>query len=102
MLGWLTGLFTQLFAVFGFELTKKTAYATAAIAAFLSLTLVFTLGIKVLISAIIAPFPDIPTAAFAFVPQNLSLCASTVISAKMARFIYDYNVQALKMVAGIH
>lgn len=102
LVAWFANIFAQFLAFFGLQLTKKTAYAVAAIAAFLGLTTAFTLGIKAMLSGIVYAFPDIPAAAFAFIPSNAAICISTLFAARMARFIYDYNVQALKIVASIH
>lgn len=99
---WLVGLIGNVVGYFGIQLTKKTLFATAAVAAFLLLTTAFIIAIKAMLLGIAVSMPDLASSAYYFIPTNTASCISLLFSARMARFIYDYNVQTLKIVASIN
>jgi len=102
MIGILQGLFGSLAGFFGQWLAKKTAMAAAAIAVSISLTLALALTLKGLIVGFTAILPGwMAMGLDAVVPGNFPVVVSAVISAKVARFVYDWNMENLKLVAYI-
>jgi len=103
---WLANFFVSLagsiLGYFGQALTKKTLFATAAVAAFVSLTTAFVLVVKALLVGIVYVLPPwAASVAGLILPSNFSVCISALISARIARWIYDYHVQTLKLVSYI-
>jgi hypothetical protein len=95
-------LFGSLASFFGLQMAKKTLFATAAIAAGLVLTLAMFAAIKGLIAGIGYAFPPWAMGWFvAVIPSNAVACAGAIIAAKMARFVYDYNMENLKIASYI-
>lgn len=96
-------LFASLASFFGLQMAKKTLFATAAIASGLVLTLAMFAAIKGLLHAgIIYAFPSWSHGWFvAVIPSNAIACAGAIIAAKMARFVYDYNMENIKIASYI-
>lgn len=99
---WIVGLVTNFVAFFGLQLSKKTIYAAAAITAMLALTGAMILAIKASLTGIAVGIPFIPSTAYYFIPQNAAACISAIFAARFARFVYDYNMRALEVVASIN
>lgn len=97
----IVSLIVALGSLIGLELTKKTAIAVAAIAAFVALTLALASLISGLYTGIAASVGDSDlVAGFGlFIPANGSACVSAVLAAKLARRIYDINMDAVKVLA---
>lgn len=93
------GLIVAFASLIGLELTKKTAIAVAAIAAFVALTLALASLITGLYTGIAVSVSDSElVAGFGlFIPANAGACVSAVLAAKLARRIYDINVEAVKV-----
>lgn len=95
-------LFGSIASFFGLQMAKKTLFATAAIAAGLILTLAMFAFIKGLLAGIIYTFPPGVGGWFAAViPTNAISCIGAVLAAKMARFVYDYNMENIKLASYI-
>jgi len=95
-------LFGSIASFFGLQMAKKTLFAAAAIAAGLVLTLAMFAFIKGLLSGIVYAFPSGVGGWFAaIIPSNAAVCIGAVLAAKMARFIYDYNMENLKIASSI-
>jgi len=94
---WLAGLIGNLAALLGLSLAKKTIFLAAAITASISMTLGLALTIKAMYAGIIIDLPAWAVGGAMFLPGNLALCISVLISAKIARFIYDWNMSHLRM-----
>lgn len=99
---WIVGLITNVVAFFGLQLSKKTLYAAAAVTAMLALTAALIVAIKASLAGIAVGIPFIPSQAYAFIPQNAAACIASIFSARFARFVYDYNMKALEVVASIN
>jgi hypothetical protein len=96
------GLVTSAASFFGLQLSKKVLFAATAIASFLSLTATFVAVVHGLLAGISHTMPSAMANAFAlFMPDNLSACISAVFAAKVARWIYDYHVETLKIASYI-
>jgi len=95
-------LFGSIASFFGLQMAKKTLFAAAAITAGLILTLAMFAFIKGLLYGIIYQFPPGVGGWFAAViPSNAIACVGAVLAAKMARFVYDYNMENLKLASYI-
>lgn len=95
-------LFGSIASFFGLQLAKKTIFATAAIAAGLVLTLAMFAAIQGLLVGIVYIFPPWAGGWFvAVIPSNAVACVGAIISAKLARFVYDYNMENLKIASYI-
>lgn len=89
-------------AFFSVELTKKVLFATAAVAALLTLTGAFVVVVKVLLVGIAYVMPGfVATGMALLMPTNLTVCLSAIFSARVARWIYDYHMTALKLISFI-
>lgn len=102
MLTFLQGLFGSLAGFFGQWMAKKTALATAAVAVSITLTLALAATLKGLMIGFTAILPDWMATGFdAVIPGNFPVMVAAVISAKVARFIYDWNMENLKIISYI-
>lgn len=99
---WLISLVGNLAAFFGLQLAKKTVLIGVVIAASVALTLAMGVAITNLLGSITAALPTDLASGAAFLPSNTSACISAVISAKVARFIYDWNMKNLEMASSIN
>lgn len=85
---WLTGM-----------ATLKTACIVMFIAATVALTATFVTGITVAISTIVEVLPpEAIVFGAAIIPANLAICASSVVSARIARWVYDKNAATIKRI----
>ena len=95
-------LFGSIASFFGLQMAKKTLFATAAIAAGLILTLAMFAFIKGLLGGIAYAFPSWAGGWFAaIIPSNAAACIGAILAAKMARFVYDYNMENIKLASYI-
>lgn len=96
------GLVSAVLSYVGAHLAKKTVFALAAVAAALSLTAAFVFVIKGLLAGMSLVLPDWAVVGAAmFLPSNTALCISALISARVARWIYDYHMETLRLVSYI-
>lgn len=87
---------------FGLQLAKKTAFAAAAVAAFLALTGAFVVAAKAILAGLVVALPaEFLGTAAAFLPDNLAACIGAMIGVRVARWIYDYHVETLRLVSFI-
>jgi len=92
--GVITSAFTGLFVWFTQFLTKRLALVVAAIAIILAMTAAFFLAIEGLISALSLAAPIEVTQFAGFVlPNNISSSIAIIISARLLRYAYDWNVK---------
>jgi hypothetical protein len=85
----------------GLELSKKTLIASAAVLAFVALTLTLSAVITVLYTGIASSLSDpwLLTGVGLFIPSNAGACVSAILAAKLARRIYDLNISGVKVLA---
>lgn len=98
----LVSLFSGIAAFFAQWLTKKIAFVAAALTAFAALLFSFLAIISALWASLSAAFPANSYVLMGFwmvVPANFAPCLAALITAKLARAAYDYNVGALKLAA---
>lgn len=100
LISWLASALASIAGFAGAGIAKKTVFATAAVAASIALTLALGVVIANLLTGIVATLPAWAVAgAGMFIPDNASACISALITAKTARFVYDWNMTNLKLVA---
>jgi predicted benzoate:H+ symporter BenE len=98
ILGWFKGLFAGVLGFFGLELTKKVAILIAGLAFISSITLGLWAAFNGIVSTLAVVMPsEIVTASTWLVPDNLDEGFAAIVSIRVARFIYDYKVQATKL-----
>lgn len=103
---WLGNLFvtlvTNLVSYIGLQLSKKTLFATAAVAAFLALTSACIVVIKAAAVGILYALPGwMSVGVGMLLPSNMAACIGALMSAKTAVLIYRYHVENLKIVSYI-
>ena len=101
-LQWLGSLLGSIAGFFGLSLAKRSVFAAATIAASSALLLTFALVIKNSISALVYVLPDWAAGGAMFLPSNLPLCVSAIITAKLAFLFYQYNLTNLKIISTIN
>lgn len=101
-MAWLANLFGSFAAFFGVSIVKKTLYLAAAITASIALTVALSAVIQGSLASIVYSLPSWATTGAMFLPSNLSACLAALISAKFARFVYDWNMRNLEMAASIN
>ncbi|CAG4883762.1 conserved membrane protein of unknown function [Georgfuchsia toluolica] len=93
---------TSAVSFFGLQLAKKTIYLATALAAFLAMTVTFVGVVHALLSAIVYAMPSsMAEGADLILPSNFSACIGSLIAAKIARWIYDYHVESLRIAASV-
>lgn len=102
MMTFIQTLFGSLAAFFAQWMAKKTAMATAAVAVSLALTVAMAASLKALLIGFTAVLPSWMATGFdAIIPGNFPVMVAAVIAAKMGRFIYDWNMENLKIISYI-
>lgn len=102
--GWMTTLFASLSGFFGQWLSKKLAFAAAAVGVFSGLTVALYAGLSAALTGLSATFPDWPGMQWAMymaVPENLPAVVAAVIAGDAALALYRWNVENLKIMAYI-
>lgn len=90
--------FAALIAFFATKITTKVLIVIAAVAVISGLSLAFFLGIESLADSISASLPtEALLLSSSLMPRNLSACVSVVVSAHILRWIYDKNVDVVRM-----
>lgn len=85
MIGW--------FAVF---VTRRIAIIAATITVIISLTVAFIAGIESIIAGISYVAPDL-SGAFAILPGNFTACVSAIVTAKLLKWAYSWNITLAQM-----
>lgn len=88
--------FSSLLAFFATYFTKRIAVLSAVIAVIASLTLGFIAAIEGLAASITYVQPDL-SGAFAILPSNFSSCVSVIVTAKILKWAYGWNVHLAQM-----
>lgn len=102
ILVWLANLLGTIFSVLiGFFLqifTKRLALVAIVIAGIASLVVVFFAAILGLVNVLSPSMPAfVIQGASLFIPDNATLILSTVMTARVLRFAYEWNVKFLQM-----
>lgn len=93
----LGGLFTKLVEFFGSYLTKRLAIIVAVLAAITTVVTGFLAAIRMAIESIsvITP-PFLNDVAGLVIPENVPVLISILISARITRWAYDWNVRVIQ------
>jgi hypothetical protein len=97
----LVSLVASIVAYLGLSLSKKTLFATAAITGFIALTTAFIAVVKGLMVAIQYSMPSWIAPGFYVLPSNVAACLGAYVAARIARSIYNYHVETLKLASYI-
>ena len=96
---WLAGALgtalTGLIGFFGKYFTKKLAILAAVITAAATLTGGFLLAIEGLMAGIHYAMPSLGNW-YTFIPGNFTACVSTLITAEIIRWVYDWNIKIIQ------
>ena len=95
-------LFGSIASFFAISVTKKTAYIAVMISASIALTTALYSVVTNLLTGIYYAMPDTVAAGAAFLPSNTAVCLTAVITAKTARFVYDWNMKNLSNASAIN
>jgi hypothetical protein len=90
-------IFTSLVTAFAGYMTKRLAIVLAVIAAIAALTTGFFIAIFALASGIATVAPPFVIVAWSlFVPTNLPVLVSAALTARVLRWVYDWNVKIIQ------
>lgn len=98
---WFRALFSGLVGFFSSWVANKTIFATSTVVGFLALTGAFVLAIKTLASSLSGVVPSWAVGLGYLIPDNAALCFSVLVSARLARWVYDYHKEVLKTAASV-
>ncbi len=100
----LTGLFAAIAEFFAKYVSKKVAFAAAAIAVFSGLTGALALALSALVTAAYIALPDIPglhLGIWIAMPDNAPTLLSAAISLDTAVALYRWNVTNLRLASTV-
>lgn len=90
-------LFASLLGFFAKYFTKKIALGLAFIALLIAITAAFVATIEALFLSIYYFAPvELNSAMSMFLPSNFKVCISAIIGAKLALWVYTWNVKVLQ------
>jgi uncharacterized membrane protein len=94
----LGSLFSSVVAFFMQYVTKRLAIVLAVISAIAALTLGFFAAILALVNAVSSVTPPYFSVAMSWiVPSNAPLCISTILTAHLIRWVYEWNVKVIQL-----
>jgi hypothetical protein len=88
--------FTSTLAFLASYVTRRLAIAAAVLTVLVALTVAFIAAIEGLISGISYVAPDL-SGAFSILPGNFSACLSVIITARVLKWAYGWNVALAQM-----
>lgn len=95
--GLIGGLFTSLFTFFASYMTKRFAILVTAIAVIVGLTTTLFNGLYGLVGALNLLMPPELLGALGHVmPSGGLACVTVLLTAKMARYAYDWNIKIIQ------
>jgi uncharacterized protein with PQ loop repeat len=93
----LGSLFTSLVQFFMNYMTKRLAIVVAVVAAISALTFAFFASIVLLVNGIsVALPPEFSKGLSLVIPSNLPLCVSSILTAHLIRWVYEWNVKVIQ------
>jgi hypothetical protein len=96
--GLMGGLFSSLVSWFMQFVTKRLAVVAAVISGFVALTVAFLAALEGLVSVILLNSPiELTFAAQLIIPSNFTLCITTMLTARTARWVYDWNIKIIQL-----
>ncbi len=100
--GLFVGLFSGLVDFFVKYVTKKTAFAAAAVATFAVLTVAFYAAISLALVGIAYSFPGggaVAIGVWLVVPDNAPACLSAIVGVDTAVGLYRWNLENMRLAA---
>lgn len=99
---WLGSAIAAVVSFFATWLTKAIAIRVAVIAALVALTLAMVAALEGMLSAVAAVMPaEVSNGLSWFWPSNGTACVAVCVAAHVTRWVYDMNVKALTIKAGV-
>lgn len=100
---WLDDLLFGFLSAIGLVVTQKVVTATLLISSLLALTLAFYAGLQTLVNTLTTSVTNeyALMVFYAVLPSNATTCVTAVFTAELAAFMYRYQSQTMKAVAGI-
>lgn len=98
MLLFFSSLLGSLAGFFGQWITKKAALGAAAVTLFAGITLAFAATLKALAAGVVYAVPSSCAVGYC-IPSNLVPCVSAVLAALMARWVYDWHRENIRLMA---
>jgi hypothetical protein len=96
----LGGIFAQVVGLFATKFTISTAIQVGAIASIVGLTLILLVAFKTLMFGLTAAFPPFYSQAMSLIiPTNLLPCLTAIMSAKIVRWVWIWQVYFIQSVA---
>ncbi|WP_067222889.1 DUF5455 family protein [Marinomonas gallaica] len=98
----LAGIFAQVVGFFAKWFTKNTAMQLGIITAVSSVTIAMVTAIKSLILSLNFVLPPMYIQAMSLiVPDSLPVCFSAIVSAKVVRWVWSWQVRYIEYYAGV-
>lgn len=95
--GVIGGAFSSIFGWFLQFFTKRLAIVGAAVTIIGTLTIALFAAIHALLAGVLVALPAEASAGISlFLPSNLSLCISAVVSARLLRYSYDWQIKIIQ------
>lgn len=94
--GIIGAVFTSLIEFFGKYLTKKVATVASAIVVIGTVTFAFIAGIEALFAGIYYALPSGMGNWTVFLPSNITVCISAIVTGEVLRWAYDWNVKIIQ------
>jgi hypothetical protein len=101
LIPWLAGAFTGITGWFATWLSAKAAMAAAAVTALGVVWLAFAVSITGAVVALSVSLPAWAVGGVMFLPSNLSACISALITAKLAKMVFDYQKETIRLISYI-
>jgi hypothetical protein len=95
-MAWLGSLFSGIAAMLASGMASKTVFTAALVAGFLALTAAFVATVHSAASALYGSLPSWAIGIGYLIPDNAAACFSCLLSARIARWIYDYHYDVIK------
>jgi len=100
--GFIGSIFSGFIGWLSAYLGKRLAVTLAVVAAFTAATATFWAAAEALVFGLAVSVPaDVVTVASWIVPPNLAVCIGALLSARLVRFAYDWNVRVLQFKVNI-
>jgi len=95
---WFGSLFASTVSFLALYITKRVAIVLVAIAAIIAMTASFIAAIEALLVGIAVATPaEISIAASWFIPSNATTCLSIILSAYLARWVYEWQIKIIQL-----
>lgn len=93
----LGSFFTALFTWLAQYLTKRFAIVAAAVVVVISLTVALFSALQALVTGLglVLP-PEVLQGAALFLPSNTDTCITAMMTARTARYAYDWNIKIIQ------